>query len=275
MALRTLGWQARWCGELDSAMSSCLSAETFLPESEHGEARATIYSTLGLVHFARNRLDLANCAVERGFWLLRDLPDTSVAEAMTDLLLTRATIQRHSGEKARSGITLGRARELAEAEQQNSVDFCTGAWLLEDGDAEEAKARGSECLATASALGNRVILPYVHCLLGACEARLARADTAAEHFKLGLEIADKDNDTRARCFLLRESAQMKAECGETKEALELLNEAASKAKATGLAFERKRIALRLAKLLEDTGEYKLAVEQHKLAWRLQSETRVR
>lgn len=275
MALRTLGWQGRWRGDLEGAMNNCLSAETFLPEAEFFEVRASIYSTLGMVHFSRNRLDLANCAVDRGFWLLRDLPDTAVAEVMTDLLLTRAAIQRHSGEKARSGITLGRARELSQGEQRNSVDYYTAVWLMADGDAEEAHKRASDSLTSASSLGNKIIQPYLHCLLGACESRMARVDTAEEHFKLGLAIAEQDEDMRAHSFLLREYAQMHSDCGNHGDALRLLTEAASHAKNTGFAFERKRVALELAKLFEETGDYKLAVEQHKLAWRLQSETRVR
>ena len=104
---------------------------------------------------------------------------------------------------------------------------------------------------------------------------MGRADTAAEHFKLGLTVAEKDGDLRAQSFLLREYAQMQSECGDHVEALSLLQSAAKHAKSTGFAFERKRVALQLAALFEETGDYKLAVEQHKLAWRLQSETRVR
>ena len=275
MALRTLAWQARWRGALDDAMGHCLSAETFLPESDHVEARAGIYSILGIVHFSRSRLDLANCSVERGFWLLRDVPDTSVQEVMTDLLLTRATIQRHSGEKARAGITLGRAHELAIGEIANSVDYCTASWLLADGDVEAAQSRALDTLESAKSHGNRVILPYLQCVLGACEAKLGHSDAAVEHIKLGLTIAEADEDMRAQCFLLREYARMECDGGNTEQALTHLRKAADIAKATGFAFERKRIALDLAALLEKMGQYKQSVDQHKLAWRLQSETRVR
>ena len=52
-------------------------------------------------------------------------------------------------------------------------------------------------------------------------------------------------------------------------------DAASKLAAKlGLSFERKRIALQLADLFEELHDYKRAVQQHKLAWRLQNETRV-
>ena len=275
MALKTLAWQSRWRGDLDDAMSKCLSAETYLPESDHVEARACIYSILGIVHFARNRLDLANCAIDRGFWLLRDIADSSADEAMTDLLLTRAAIQRHSGERARAGITLGRARVLCTGEMENCADFVTAAWLLADGDAEEAQAKATAGMESANALGNRVILPYLYCVLGGCDAKMGRADTAIQNLKTGLAIAEEDKDLRVQCFLLREFAQMENDCGNSDEAISLLRKAATVAKSAGFGFEQKRIALKLAAVLEDQGQYKAALDQHKLAWRLQNETRVR
>ena len=78
LALTTLAWQARWRGALEEAMGFCISAETYLPEQDNAEVRARIYGILGGLHFARNRFDLANCALERGFWLLRDKPDLEV-----------------------------------------------------------------------------------------------------------------------------------------------------------------------------------------------------
>lgn len=255
-------------------MSNCLSAETFLPESEYTEVRAGIYSTLGMVHFCRNRLDLAKCAVDRGIWLLRDVPDAA-DEAMTDLLLTRAAIQRHSGERARAAITLGRAREICTGEMVNCVDFATATWLLTDGDPEQAQEKASEGLEASRVLGNRVMLPYLHSVLGACDARMGRADAAVENFKQGLSIAKADADKRSQCFLLREYAMMENECGNADRAMILLRKASELAKSEGFAFERKRAALCLAEVLEQQGQYKLAVDQHKLAWRLQNETRVR
>lgn len=275
LALRTLAWQACWRGALDEAMSNCLSAETFLPESDHVETRASIYSILGAVHFARNRLDLANCAVDRGFWLLRDVPESAFDQVMTDLLLRRSTIQRFSGEKARASITLGRAREICAGEMENLVDYATAAWLLADGDAEVALDRALEGLNSAKTLGNRLIQPYLHSVLGGCDAKLGRADAAIDNFKLGLSIAEKDGDNNAECFLLRGYAQMEKDCGNAEEAMRLLRKAAHTAKTQGFAFEQKRVALDLAEVLEAQGEYKLAVDQHKLAWRLQSETRAR
>lgn len=275
MAARTLGWQAYWQGDLDGAMSNCLSAETFLPEVEHPETRASIYAIFGLVHFSRNRTDLASCALDRGFWLLRETPDTTAPEALTELLLARATLQLNSGERARSGITIGRATELAVAEQTSYVSFCTSAWLYLDGDTEEAHKHAEQGLTLAKTQNNMVILPYLYALLGACEVRLARMDVAAGYFAEGLKIAQCEEDKRSMMLLLRESATMEKECGNTADATVLLMQAATLAKSTGFDFEHKRVALRLADLYEETGDYKRSVEQHNLAWRLQNETRLR
>lgn len=275
LALRTLAWHARWKGELEDAMGHCLNAETFLPERDHAEERATLYAILGSIHFARNRFDLATCSVDRGFWLLRDTPEAEAAEVMTELLLTRATIQRYSGERARAGITLGRAQELAVSETAPCVNYCTASWLLADGDSSAALARAEPALASARSLGNRVIEPYLQALVGTCAIDLGRPDTAIEHLETALKLAAQEGDRRARAFFLRYYARLDLLRGDEASALERLQEAAGLAKAQDHAFERKRIALLLAEVYERLGEYKQAVDQHKLAWRLQHETRMR
>ena len=275
MALRTLAWHARWVGDLENAMSHCLNAETFLPERDHAAERATLYAILGSIHFARNRFDLATCSVDRGFWLLRDTPEAEAAEVMTELLLTRATIQRYSGERARAGITLGRAQELAVSETAPCVNYCTASWLLSDGDSSAALARAEPALESAQSLGNRVIQPYLHALVGSCAADLGRPDMAIEHLDEALRLAAEEGDQRGRTFFLRDHARLDLLRGNEASALERLKEAASLAKAQDHGFERKRVALMLAEVYERLGKYKQAVDQHKLAWRLQHETRMR
>lgn len=275
LALRTLAWQARWKGDLEEAMSHCLNSETFLPEREHAPDRATIYAILGAIHFARNRFDLANCSVDRGFWLLRDTPEAEVADVLNELLLTRATIQRYSGERARAGITLGRAQELSSSDTASSVNYATASWLLSDGDPAAAMTRAEPALASARDIGNRVIQPYLHALVGACAMELGRPDTAIENFDEALRLADEDGDRRCRTFVLRSYARLDLMRGDELSALERLQEAAGLAKSQDHAFERKRIALHLADVYERLGKYKQAVDQHKLAWRLQNATRMR
>lgn len=274
LALTALAWHAKWSGSLDDAMSFCLSAETYLPERENAETRARVYAILASIHFARNRYDLANCALDRGFWLLRDIPDTKVDEAMVDLLLTRAILQRHAGERARAGITLGRAHELAGEDMLPGVEYCTATWLLADGDADAARIRGVTALENARTQSNRLILPYLYNLMGACDIKLSRSEEALDSLEAGLKIAVEDKDERVRCFILRNFAQLAMALGGLDEAKEHLEAAAKIAKTLGHSFERKRIALQLAELFEQSKDYKRAVQQHKLAWRLQNETRV-
>jgi len=274
LALCTLAWHAKWRGSLDEAMGYSLSAESYLPEREHAEPRARVYAVLGGIHFARNRFDLSNCALDRGFWLLRDIPDEDVRDAMVDLLLSRAIVQRHTGERARAGITLGRAQELAAPEQRAGVEYCTASWLLADGDAEAARIRGVTALETARDLNNRLIMPYLLGLLGACDIRLGRTEEASKCLQDGLELALKDGDERVRCFLYRHMAQLELDRDNVSDAREHLETAARVAKSLNHAFERKRIALQLAELFEKAKDYKKAVQQHNLAWRLQNETRM-
>lgn len=274
LALCSLAWHAKWRGNLDEAMGYCLSAESYLPERDYPEPRARIYSILGGLHFARNRFDLANCALDRGFWLLRDTPDEGVAEAMVDLLLTRAVVQRHTGERARAGITLGRAQELGPEEMRPGVDYCTATWLLSDGDAEAARIRGVTALETARTQNNTMMMPYLLGLLGSCDVKLGRMDDASTNLETGLRLATEGQDERVTCFLHRHLAQRDTELGKLDEAKVHLETAARLAKRLNHSFERKRIALQLADLFERLKDYKKAVHQHNLAWRLQNETRM-
>lgn len=273
LALCSLAWHAKWRGSLDDAMGYCLSAESYLAERDYPEPRARVYAILGSVHFARNRFDLANCALDRGFWLLRDTPDDGVAEAMVDLLLTRAIVQRHTGERARAGITLGRAQELATDNMRPGVDYCTAIWLLSDGDAEAARIRGVTALETARTQSNALMMPYLLSLLGACDVKLERADDARENLEMGMKLAVEGQDQRVMCFIHRHMAQLATDLGNLDEAREHLETAARIAKSLNHSFERKRIALQLADLFERLKDYKKAVHQHKFAWRLQNETR--
>ncbi len=274
-ALRTLAWHAKWHGEMDQAMNLCLRAESFLPESKFKEVRASIYVILGTVHYSRGRLDLATCSIDRGLWLLRDAQDGVSVHTLTDLFLVRATIQRLTGERARAGITLARARELADDEALAAVDQCTARWLLADGDAEKALQHANEAVESSRRLGNRVILPYAYAACGACHTKAGRTASARTDFAAARRVAVEDEDIRAQCQLKRELAKVEVAEGNMNEALALLRDAAKTAKQKNYVLWRKKIALDLARCFEKLEDYKAAVDQHRLAWRLQDEMRMR
>ena len=272
-ALRTMGWHALWRGDLTLAMDYCLRAETYLPESDFVHERSGIYSLLGKVHYMRNRFDLAICSVERGLWLVQEADEDPAT--LADLMLTQAAIQRQSGERARAGITLGRARELSEGENATLVDVCTANLLLDDGDAPRALTHADAAVTTASDGGNDVVLPFARSILAGCQIHLSKFLDAHDQITQGLESLREDDDTLARCALLRRRAELLRAKGELDAAIKTLDAATEIAREQKYQLLFKKIALASADALEAKGDFKGAVTQHKIAWRLQSETRVR
>jgi ATP/maltotriose-dependent transcriptional regulator MalT len=274
-ALRTLAWHARWRGEFDKAMDYCLKAETFLSETDHPVTRASIYATLGSVHYMRNRMDLATCAIERGVWLLRNLADENTSSVQIDLLFVQAMVQHQSGERARAGMTLGRARELAREEDMPLVDGGTAIWLFQNSEFERAIHFGNAALTQSTKSENQVLLPNIHRILGACYASQKNGIEALAHFQDGFRLAEKYGDQTALCYLNLAQAQFELARGDTEKARDLLLIGVSIAKRQNLPLVRKQFALCLAKTFETLGQYKAAVDQHKLAWRLEKEGRIR
>lgn len=275
LALRTLGWHAIWMGDLDEAMNYCLRAESFLPESANRDARAGIYSMLAVIHYSRGRIDLATCSVDRGLWLTQDSADEYMGATLTDLLVTRASIQRLAGERARAGITISRARETAQGELVPLVDYSTACWLMADGDPEKALSHGARAVEGATELGNRVLLPYAHGVTAACHIEAKRLDDARLSLSEARRLAEADGDERALCQIIRAEAKIERVSGNLAGAQKALRDAARIAKKHNYTLWRKDIAQDMARCFEDLGEYRAAVEQHNLAWRLQDDIRMR
>ena len=273
-AMRTLAWHAMWRGQFDASLEYSLKAEGFLSETEHPVTRAWIYAGLGMVHFVRCRLDLGISAVERGLWLVRDLPDDRTAAVQTNLYVVRAMIQQQGGERARAGMTLSRARELAGPEDLPMVEQVTANWLLRHNEVDRALEFALKAYANANEVENQMILPYVHAVAGSCYAQLKNTIEALSHFNDGTQLAEKDQDQRAACYLHLSRARFELARGETVAARDLLLTGAAIAKRQNLPLMRKETALALADTFEALGQYKASVDQHKLAWRLEREGRI-
>lgn len=272
-ALRTLAWHARWRGEFDACLEYSLRAESFLSETEHPATRASIYSSLGMVHFVRSRLDLALSAVDRGLWLVQDLLDDDTSSVRTNLYVVRAMIQQQNGDRARAGTTLSRARECAGPEDLPLVEQVTANWLLRHNEIDRALEASLTAQSQAEDAENRIILPYIHAVTGVCYTRKKDVIEAISHFNAGRELAEADQDLRALCYLHLCRAQLELTRGETEAARPLLQEASKIAKKQNLPLMRKEVALALADTFEKLGQYKACVDQHKLAWRLEREGR--
>lgn len=273
LALRTLGWQAFWRGDLSRAMDYCLQAETYLPEQKFVSERAGIYAILGKIHTMRARLDLGIHSVERGLWLLGDTGDYPAATA--DLLLTQASIQRLSRERARAGVTLGRVREMAEGDTLALIDAATASLLLDDGDATQANEHALASVQACETNGIIVFLPLVRAVLAGSYLALSKQLEAREQITAGLDGLTDGDDMLARSMLLQREAQFLMAKDDIGGAIEVLSVAADIARTQSFKLHSKAIALASASAFETRGEFQAAVEQHKIAWRLQGEIRFR
>ena len=98
---------------------------------------------------------------------------------------------------------------------------------------------------------------------------------AHDQISVGLDgLAPKD-DMLARCELLRRRAEMHRAKDELDTSIEVLATAAEIARDRKYHLLHKKIALASAEALEELGDFQGAVDQHKIAWQLQDETRVR
>lgn len=269
-ALVTLAWQAKWCGEFDVALELGLEAESLLPEKQHACARAHVYSILGVIHYSRNRLDLATCAVERGMRIVE--PDVD-AEAYLDLLTTKATIQRYRGDRSRAGLTLGRARELATGADLARVEHNIARWMLDDEAAETGLKHAEIALELCERHSNRVVLPYAYEVLGACQVEMESYNSAEVAFKSGLEIAIEDGDFRAQCQIINRYAALEYAQNNLDRARDLNRYGAEIATQMKYHLWGREFALSLAQVHEDLGDLKKALAAHKRAWRFEKERR--
>lgn len=274
-ALRTLAWHARWRGEFDTAMEYCLKAENFLSETDHPETRASIYATLGMTHYVRGRMDLAISALDRGIWLMRDLPEGEGKSNLADLLVVRGSVQQQGGERARAGMTFNHARELASEEDKAYVYYKTARWLFGTEAIVRALQYAENSLDSAKKNENRIILPYIYRIMGACHARQKNEIEALSYFKDGIDRAEEDQDQRALCHLHLSQAQFELARGNVEKARDLLIVGSAIAKRQNMPLFRKNLALALADVFEELGQFKASVDQHKLAWRLEREGRNR
>ena len=195
----TLSWQAKWRGEFDDALQYAIGAEQCLSEVGFPSQRAELYSIMGVVHYSRHRLDLADGAVQRGLSLVG--PDTD-KDAFVDLLSTCATIHRHSGNLRQAGEVLGKARLLASGAMLARIEHNIARWMHADGAPEHALAHAETAIKLAVEHQNNVILPYAHEIAGACLVDLDELDRAVTHFTKALEIATRDDDSRAQCQII-------------------------------------------------------------------------
>jgi tetratricopeptide (TPR) repeat protein len=266
----TLAFQAKWRGDFDEGMTQVLDAETHLPEADHPEERAQAYSIIGVIHYSRNRLDLAECAVDRGFRLVT--PESGRA-AFVDLLTTKATIQRYSGDRTRSGLTIARAHQLAEGADLARVEHNLARWMLSDDTPESAIRHAETSVELADSFRNILIKPYAYEVLGAGHSALGHFQRAEECFTMGLDIAIRDEDTRAQCQIIQRHGDLERAKGDLDRARDLYGYGREVAKKMAYPLWEVIFSRALADVYERLGDLKGALAEHKRAWQIEDARR--
>jgi len=251
-------------------MALSLEAETLLSETHHPEARAHIYSILGVLHYSRNRLDLAASSADRGLSLAR--PDEHL-EAYIDLLTTKATIQRYKGDRSRSGLTLGRARDLAEGADLARVEHNIARGMMSDDVVEKGLKHAQSALDLCEEHSNRVVVPYAQEVIGACFVGLGEWANANAAFTAGLDIAIEDHDFRAQCQIIHRHAALEHAQKNLERARDLNRFGAQIATEMKYHLWGRDFALALAGVYEELGDLKNSVAAHKRAWRFEKARR--
>lgn len=269
-ALLTLAWQSKWRGDFDAALQQSLDAEAYLSEAKHPAARAHIYSILGVLHYSRSRLDLAASSVERGL-ILADPDDHT--EAYIDLLTTKATVQRYRGDRSRSGLTLGRARDLATGAELARVEHNIARGMMADDVAVKGLQHAKTSLELCAQYNNRVVIPYAHEVIGACYVVLEDFEQAEAAFTSGLDLAIEDNDFRAQCQIIHRHAALEYAQKNLERARDLNRFGAQIAKEMDYHLWGRDFALALATIYEQLGDLRKSVDAHKCAWGFEKQRR--
>ena len=267
----TLAWQAKWRGDFDEALRLALEAEKHLPEADYPYERAELYSVMGVVHYSRQRLDLADGAVKRGLELV--LTDEEPC-TYADLLTTSATIHVHVGDMRSAGEAFGKARKAATGEMLARVEHNVARWMLSDDAPKHALEHAQTALALCKTHQNNVVLPYAHEIMGACLVELGEFEAAKRHFLDGINLAAEDCDSRAQCQIIGWYAGLEYKQDSLERSRDLYRFGSEIAKRMNYTLWEKKFARRLADVYEGLGDLPNAVECHKRAWKLEEEKRL-
>lgn len=223
LALRTLAWQAKWRGEMDSARALCEQAIEPLASTANWAALADVYSVLGIVHLSQFRFGAAHRVIKRGFALL---DCTGPADSQVDLLTTQASLMCLLGKIDEAGDVLSKAKELARGIEHARLCQNVGRFQLLRGKLRDVRVQAANGIILARASNNRVVLPYLYELLGAVLLKQGQNDLARGVLEDGLLLALEDQDKRVECHLLNLLGTLDIEEGKTVDALKRCERAA-------------------------------------------------
>lgn len=265
-ALRTLAWQAKWRGDLTKSLDYCTRALGFLEKTGGWIEMADVYSILGVIHIGHMRMDLAEEAVGHGYACLEQ---QDCIDARVDLMTTEAFVHIHQNRVEPAFSVLDQAENLAEGMQVSRLPQNFARLLMYCGDHADAEAYSLRGIEICKKAGNRVVLPYMHEILG--NALTARADwtVAKQVFHAGIDAAHADGDLRAKCQLFQRMGHLLLKTGAYEEACDALQYGARIAQVLGYHLVEARVQRELAEVHEAMGDTEAALAAMKAVDRIE------
>lgn len=255
-ALRTLAWQAKWRGDLTKSMNYCTRALDFLEKSGGWVEMSEVYSILGVIHIGHVRMDLSEDAVTAGYTCLEH---QDCIDARVDLMTTEAFVHIQQNRVECGFHTLEQAEKLAEGMQITRLPQNFARLLMYCGDHADAEAYSMRGIEICKKAGNRVVLPYMHEILGNALTERADWSAAKQVFRAGIDAAHSDGDLRAKCQLFQRMGHLLLKTGAYEEARDALRYAARIAQVLGYHLVEVQVQRELAEVHEAMGDTQAAL----------------
>lgn len=266
-ALRTLAWQARWCGDFDLAQAHGRAAMRVLRSGENPDVRADVLAILAVADYSRGRPLRARLRVDGA---LNRLIAPSRPETLIDLLTTRATVQRYRGDVEGCRATMLQALDLAEGAEKARVHHNIARAYDDDvpADAQTGLSHAMLALSDARRYDNRVVLPYVMEMVGTHYRKLGAYGQARRYLTRAVSIGAEDKDARVRCQALHQLALTEDADGDPEQALAIAKQGVELAAGMTYPLWECRFLEHLARLQEDLGDVPAALAAMKRLYRL-------
>ena len=145
----------------------------------------------------------------------REAQDTKI-----DLLNSEASIERYAKRHEKAAELLDFALHLAEGQETARVHHNIARNLLTEKNTDDMLGHAMQALVFSRRFGNRVVLPYVLEIIGACQISSGHLDRARISLEEGLSIGNQDDDQRATAQVLYELARLERRASNLEKSIE-------------------------------------------------------
>ncbi len=251
LAMRTLAWQAVWRGDMVRAEEDAHRAIARLKDTGADHAIADALGVLALVHFNRNRRDLALQTISEAFSLR--VPEHH-ASTLIDRLVVSSLIHLSSGrfDLAQSGFE--QALTLANGPDIARVHINIAQAQLLDKRPSEALDQLEQACDSAEEHQNLVIQPYICAVKAQTYVELDQTCMALKAISKAIPRAVQSKDVRAEIVLSLQHARVLRAENRVDAAIALALTAQKRAKEAELVLFERQLLMLCAELFESQGQ---------------------